>query len=180
MSEPGNTSSESYEPVSDISDSRTHVNLKHEQATLLITLYGRACHASGPRPVLHDPWAQQVVSRIDYDFAGFKVSTGSALMFAARARKFDLWTTQYLASHPTAVVLQLGCGLDARVYRVPAPSGVSWFDVDQPTSSPCASGYCPSLMVPRPSPPTSPSPVGCTSYPRTDLSWWSPRDCSCT
>ena len=49
-----------------------------------------------------------------------------------RARQFDLWTVDYLAGHPDAVVLHLGCGLDSRVYRLDPPPAVSWFDVDFP------------------------------------------------
>src|SRR5262249_52089007 len=31
-----------------------------------------------------------------------------------------------------ATVLHLGCGLDARVYRLDPPSGVQWYDIDYP------------------------------------------------
>jgi O-methyltransferase involved in polyketide biosynthesis len=33
---------------------------------------------------------------------------------------------------PDSVVLNLGCGMDSRVFRVDAPAAVQWFDVDYP------------------------------------------------
>jgi hypothetical protein len=51
---------------------------------------------------------------------------------ATRAATFDLLTTRYLADHPDATVLHLGCGMDSRVFRVDPPASVQWFDVDYP------------------------------------------------
>ncbi|GAA2848207.1 hypothetical protein GCM10020220_042160 [Nonomuraea rubra] len=31
------------------------------------------------------------------------------------------------------MVLHLGCGLDARVYRIDPPATVDWYDLDYPT-----------------------------------------------
>src|SRR5512142_3021828 len=41
-------------------------------------------------------------------------------------------TNQYLADHPDATVLHVGCGMDSRVLRVNPPASVQWFDVDYP------------------------------------------------
>ncbi len=53
-------------------------------------------------------------------------------IIATRAATFDLLTTRYLADHPDAVVLQVGCGMDSRAFRLNPPAGVQWFDVDYP------------------------------------------------
>ena len=53
-------------------------------------------------------------------------------IIATRAATFDLLTTRFLADHPDAVVLQVGCGMDSRAFRVDPPAGVHWFDVDYP------------------------------------------------
>lgn len=37
----------------------------------------------------------------------------------------------FLARHPDAVVLHLGCGLDGRAFRLDPPPSVLWFDLDQ-------------------------------------------------
>jgi len=39
-------------------------------------------------------------------------------IIATRAATFDLLTRRYLADHPDATVLHLGCGMDSRVFRV--------------------------------------------------------------
>ena len=53
-------------------------------------------------------------------------------IIATRAATFDQLTTRYLADHPDAAVLQVGCGMDSRVFRVDPPASVQWFDVDYP------------------------------------------------
>ena len=105
------------------------VHLTKEKETLLATLYARALESQSPNPILRDEMAEDAVRHIDYDFDRLKVDT---LSIAMRARQFDSWTTEYLADHPDAVVLHLGCGLDSRVYRINPPPGVRWLDVDFP------------------------------------------------
>jgi O-methyltransferase involved in polyketide biosynthesis len=105
------------------------VHLTKEKETLLATLYARALESRSPNPILHDEMAEEAVGRIDYDFDRLKVDT---LSIAMRAKQFDLWTTDYLADHPGAIVLHLGCGLDSRVFRVNVPPRVRWLDVDFP------------------------------------------------
>ena len=53
-------------------------------------------------------------------------------IIATRAATFDQLTNHYLADHPDATVLHVGCGMDSRVFRVDPPANVQWFDVDYP------------------------------------------------
>ena len=85
-----------------------------EKETLLATLYARAMESRSANPILRDEMAEDAVRRIDYDFDRLKVDT---LSIAMRAKQFDLWTAEFLAGHPDAIVLHLGCGLDSRVFR---------------------------------------------------------------
>ncbi len=107
------------------------VRLTKEKATGLITLKARALE-SRRGGVLHDPWAERALELIDYDFAALKVHALRARLLSARARQLDLWTAEFLARHPNATVLHLGCGLDSRAFRVDPPAGARWFDVDYP------------------------------------------------
>ena len=107
------------------------INFTKEKETLLSTLYCRAMQSKVKNPILRDPWAEEAVSRIDYDFTKFK-STIRVFGISIRARKFDTIVNQFLFEHPDAVVLYLGCGMDSRVFRVDPPAGVQWFDVDYP------------------------------------------------
>jgi O-methyltransferase involved in polyketide biosynthesis len=89
---------------------------------------------------LRDPWAEEAMRHIDYDISKQYKGVGSwslwsnigCTIVATRAATFDLLTTRYLADHPDAIVLQVGCGMDSRAFRVDPPASVQWFDVDYP------------------------------------------------
>ncbi len=108
------------------------VKLTDTKATALLTLYARARQSRSPDPVLPDPWAEQAIARIDYPFEGVRGGEWRDRLLAARARQLDDWTREFLAEHPQATVLHLGCGLDSRAFRIEAPAGVRWLDVDYP------------------------------------------------
>ncbi|MDC0673041.1 class I SAM-dependent methyltransferase [Nannocystis radixulma] len=108
------------------------VTLTAEKETLLITLYARAGESKLPDSLLHDEHAARAVERVDYDFSKLKVDRNMMIGVSLRAHIFDGWTREFLARHPQATVLHLGCGLDSRVFRVDPGPGVRWFDVDYP------------------------------------------------
>ena len=115
---------------------RVHVDLNGPPQTMLATLYGKALDADAPRPILGDQYAKAAVARIDYDWKTTSINARRAPSVAIRTAHFDNWTRQFLAAHDPAknpvVVLHVGCGLDARVYRLDPPPGVRWYDVDYP------------------------------------------------
>ncbi len=108
------------------------VHFTKEKETMLITLYSRSVESRSPDPVLRDQWAEDAVRRIDYDFGKLKIRKIEPLSIAIRAKQFDLLTAAYLADHPDATVLHLGCGMDSRVFRIDPPVSVRWFDIDYP------------------------------------------------
>lgn len=104
--------------------------------TNLVTLYLRACESRSRQPILGDTAATEAVDRIRYDFKRIhrmSLPASNQYLVALRAVQFDDWCAEFLARHPDAVVLHLGCGLDGRAFRVSVPPSVSWFDVDQPS-----------------------------------------------
>ncbi len=107
-------------------------SLAREQATALLTLAARAADARAARPILGDRWAAEVLARLGLDAGSMNLGSWRAPVIAARARQLDLWTADFLAAHPEAMVLHLGCGLDSRAFRIDPPPTVSWFDVDYP------------------------------------------------
>jgi O-methyltransferase involved in polyketide biosynthesis len=48
------------------------VHFTKERETLLFTLHGKALESLMEDPVLPDKWAEEAVSRIDYDFGKLK------------------------------------------------------------------------------------------------------------
>jgi O-methyltransferase involved in polyketide biosynthesis len=108
------------------------VQLTGAKETLLGTVYLRALDSRSADPILGDRSAEAAIGRIDYDFGKLRVGPDHAIGVAARGRLLDGWTGEFLAAHPGATVLHLGCGLDGRVFRVDPPDRVRWYDVDYP------------------------------------------------
>jgi len=99
---------------------------------MLATLYAKALDADAARPILGDKYAKAAVARIDYDWETTTITPRRAPSVAVRTAHFDNWVRQFLAVHPQAIVLHVGCGLDARVYRVDPGPEVWWYDIDYP------------------------------------------------
>jgi O-methyltransferase involved in polyketide biosynthesis len=103
--------------------------------TNLVTLYLRAYESRSRRPILGDQTAAEAVDRIDYDFKRIyrnSLPGANQYLVTLRAKQLDDWCSDFLARHPDAVVLHLGCGLDGRAFRLVPPPSVLWFDLDQP------------------------------------------------
>jgi O-methyltransferase involved in polyketide biosynthesis len=107
---------------------RAKLTLTPEQETLLITLYAKAQPGN---PLFFDPTAQDILNRVDYDFARLHVPYKTVVLVCQRAKKLDAVTRDFLAEHHGGVVLQLGCGLDGRFWRVD-DGRVIWYDLDMP------------------------------------------------
>ena len=103
-----------------------------QEKTLLDTLYAKALDSRAPRPILGDTYAAEVVDKIDFDFGSTSVTPANAGVVALRSLQLDRWVSAFVAEHPRAVVLHLGCGLDSRVNRIDPPRTVRWYDVDYP------------------------------------------------
>jgi O-methyltransferase involved in polyketide biosynthesis len=115
-------------PVTD----KVSVDLTGPAQTMLTTLYCKALDADGERPILGDGFAKEAVSRIDFDWHALKISDRWTPLVTVRTAQYDIWASQFLAVHPHATVIHVGCGLDSRVFRLDPGPGVQWYDVDYP------------------------------------------------
>lgn len=111
---------------------KVSVDLSGPAQTMLTTLYLKALDADFDRPVLGDGFAKEAVGRIAYDWQGLGVGAKWAPFFTVRTAQYDIWARQFMAAHPHATVVHLGCGLDSRVFRLDPGPGVEWYDVDYP------------------------------------------------
>lgn len=111
---------------------RERLTLDPIQETLLLTLQCRALDSESPDPILGDTRSADLVEKIDYDFAKLKVKPSLVCGTALRAKKLDQAVTDFIDRHSDAVVLDLGCGLDTRVFRCDPADGIDWYDVDFP------------------------------------------------
>jgi O-methyltransferase involved in polyketide biosynthesis len=108
------------------------VALTGAQETMLATLYGRALDARAADPILGDQLADQIVSRIDDDFARFGMDPKKAMGVAIRVKYIDRLVIEALGALPDATVLHLAAGLDTRAFRLDPDARHEWYDVDLP------------------------------------------------
>jgi methyltransferase (TIGR00027 family) len=112
----------------------THQNLSGVAETLLITLYIRAIESQRPDALVKDERAEALVSQMDqkslHKTLALTEDAGRVVMIL-KSRDFDRLAQDFLARHPDAVVVHIGCGLDTRFERV--DNGlVEWYDLDLP------------------------------------------------
>ena len=98
--------------------------------TLFIPLYGKS-KVSKQNIILHDPDAERIWEAEKFPIHGKSKSKWLAYNMAMRARVFDDWTDSMLEQNPDALILHIGCGLDARCNRVKQPYK-RWIDCDFP------------------------------------------------
>jgi O-methyltransferase involved in polyketide biosynthesis len=111
---------------------KLHVDLSGAPQTMLATFYAKALDADLDEPILGDRYAKEIVDRVDYDWKKTAINAANSPAVTTRSAHFDNWARQFLAAHPEAVVLHLGCGLDARFLRLDPGPGVAWYDIDYP------------------------------------------------
>jgi len=103
--------------------------------TLLVTLYIRAMESQRPDALIKDEKAVALVTQMSYDFdriRQIKMDEDDKVTLILRNREFDRYRADFLARHPEAVVVHIGCGLDSRFERVAEGGQVEWYDLDLP------------------------------------------------
>ncbi|RDH79056.1 class I SAM-dependent methyltransferase [Mycolicibacterium moriokaense] len=117
------------------SPDKVHVDLTGPPQTMLDMVYARLLDAQSPSPVLGDPWAKQLIDQVDYDPSTSPIAKQrrrQTMGIAVRGAQLDIWTRQFLNIHDRPVVIQIGAGLDSRVFRVDPGPDVDWYDIDFP------------------------------------------------
>jgi O-methyltransferase involved in polyketide biosynthesis len=102
------------------------------QDSLWVTLCGRALARRLPNPILTDTIGDEILRKLDYDCDKLHIDRSTIVTVAHRAKKLDEVAQNYISRHPDAVGLDLGAGLDTRVFRISPPSTVDWYDIDFP------------------------------------------------
>jgi O-methyltransferase involved in polyketide biosynthesis len=109
-------------------------NLSGVAETLLIPLYVRALETQRPDALLKDEKALAMVAQMDSVFSRIKqikMDEGDRVALVLRNREFDRHARDFMAHNPEAVVVHVGCGLEARFQRVDN-GRVGWYDLDLP------------------------------------------------
>ncbi|KAH0793352.1 class I SAM-dependent methyltransferase [Histomonas meleagridis] len=100
--------------------------------TLLIPLLARALEQEKPQNEIRftDPLALEIKNQIDYDFSKFE---GAMSMAGCQSRTIliDRCLKKLINENPNCVVVNLGCGLDTRFFRLDNGQ-LDWYDLDLP------------------------------------------------
>jgi len=105
------------------------VLLSDVEETGLLTLYCRALDAQKKDPILNDRKALEMARALDpvlrqsssdlvRRLPTGKIDPRLVTHIALRALQYDAYVNMFLAEHPSAVLVNLGCGLDTRFFRV--------------------------------------------------------------
>lgn len=107
------------------------VKLTGVPETLLISARARYLESKKPNGIIHDTKTIEMLDAIEYDFTGKDVSKASQWGTSVRTEILDELTLKFLAEYPTGIVVNLGCGLDTRFYRLDNEK-IAWIDLDVP------------------------------------------------
>ena len=112
------------------------------EETALLTLYTKVIESQSGDPILKDEMAESLVRKIDpllkdhpsrmakrlYSRA---IDPNLVVHLALRSKKYDTYAQTFLEKHPEGIVVNVGCGLDTRFYRI-NNGRCRQFDLDLP------------------------------------------------
>jgi O-methyltransferase involved in polyketide biosynthesis len=105
--------------------------LTEAQATLLMPLWSRALESRRSQPLLSDKQAEEIVSRLEFDFDIFRQKSVPAVDYCLRASVIDQLVQQFLGAHEQSTIMELGVGLDTRSDRLDNGRAF-WIELDLP------------------------------------------------
>jgi methyltransferase (TIGR00027 family) len=119
-----------------------NLDLSGVEETALLTLYARAIESQSEDPILKDEKIVALVQQIDPLLQKQKSKMAERLRKRAidprltvhmqlRAKKYDDYASSFLEVHPGGAIINIGCGLDTRFFRVDNGQ-VQFFDLDLP------------------------------------------------
>lgn len=113
--------------------------------TLLIPLYMRAKESRRETlAIIKDPIAQNLVEQIEYDYSKFDKAKMSEIGCAIRCWFFDKKVRDFVQSYISPVIINVGCGLDARCQRtVKDDKNVVFYSLDLPDTIRLRNRYIP-------------------------------------
>jgi methyltransferase (TIGR00027 family) len=122
-------------------------SLAHVSETGLLTLYCHAIESQSADPILADEKAVEIAERLRPVLAASdreslrrlarkQVSPALVVHISLRARYYDDITRDFLSRHPGGTVVNLGCGMDSRFFRID-DGRVLFFDLDLPEVIDC-------------------------------------------
>jgi methyltransferase (TIGR00027 family) len=118
------------------------IDISDVSTTLLLTLYSHALESQSKDPILRDLKAEAIAAKLNKELeksnnrlyrklAEGKIDRNLIVHIALRAKKYDEYVRNFLEQSPDGVVVNIGCGLDTRFWRVDNGK-VNFYDLDFP------------------------------------------------
>ena len=104
------------------------MELSNESKTLFIPLLGKAL-MSKDNLFLKDFKAEEIISKVNYDFKCLKQSKWLSMYMSLRSLIIDELCNEYISNNSNLTVIHLGCGLDSRCLRINNNFNI-WYDID--------------------------------------------------
>ena len=86
--------------------------------TLFIPLIMKKWETERENPFYSDPFACEIVNRIDYNFSKYRNAVRSSVGVAIRSKYFDEVTADFIRERTNPVFVNVGCGLDTLYLRL--------------------------------------------------------------
>lgn len=102
--------------------------------TLFIPLLSRAIETRRKNGLINDPKACEMVDKVDYDFSKFGNIKMSTIGTIIRVRHFDKAVQDFIdrKAKEKPVIVQVGCGLDTRYFRISDHEQAVFYEMDLP------------------------------------------------
>jgi O-methyltransferase involved in polyketide biosynthesis len=108
----------------------TDIHLGGLAKTLLVPLYGRYLETQRADAIIRDARAVEIIEQGDVDVGVLgELGEDSQVITAVRTRILDEQVVAFLERYPTAVVVNLGCGLCSRYERIDN-GRIYWYEMD--------------------------------------------------
>ena len=119
-----------------------HLDFSGVEQTALLTLYAKAMESKSEDPLLKDEMAEVLVAKLDALIEAQDdkmarllkqrtVDPRLTIHLPLRAKKYDQYAINFLKKHPDGVIINIGCGLDTRFFRIDN-GALHFFDLDLP------------------------------------------------
>ena len=105
--------------------------ITHVSDTALLVAAARALESESPDGFVHDPFAARLAG--ERGIAMFRELPHREMLrfgMGVRSRFLDELLLEALGSKPIATVLNVGCGLDTRPWRLALPPELRWIEID--------------------------------------------------
>ena len=120
----------------------TSISLPDVAETGMLTFYCHAIESQNPNPILVDEKAVEISRQLNPTFANSsskllrslakgKIKKELVVHIALRAKKYDEYAIEFFKKHPDGVLVNIGCGLDSRFFRIDN-GRMTCFDLDLP------------------------------------------------